>query len=372
MARAAEHRRMTTTDPNLSLFRRLIAIDQPWIWLVYLPLYGATWLGNPPSAGQLTLSAVGVVVFLVIYIEASHRKGRSLIASAIAVLLLGFALSSTGGNWMVFTIYAASIGADLRPAREGRILIVGLVLASTAFAAIAGLIWYFIAMVDVFALVAAYSIMAGHALGEKHADLMMAQEEVRRLSREAERERIARDLHDLLGRTLTLVALKADLAVKLTRRDPDAAEREMRDVAEAARSGLADVRAAVLGMTTAGLAREIDASRAALAAAGVDCVVTGDAAQVSIAHGAVLAMALREAVTNVIRHADAKQCTIALTDEHGRVGVTVTDDGQGGHFREGAGIAGMRSRLAAAGGYLAIAADTSGTRIAAAVPAPAA
>jgi hypothetical protein len=88
------------------------------------------------------------------------------------------------------------------------------------------------------------------SLGEKHADLLRAQEEVRRLSTEAERERIARDLHDLLGRTLTLIALKADLAVKLSARNPAAAEREMKDVADAARGGLSDVRAALAGRTT--------------------------------------------------------------------------------------------------------------------------
>jgi two-component system sensor histidine kinase DesK len=145
----------------------------------------------------------------------------------------------------------------------------------------------------------------------------------------------------------------------------------MKDVAEAARGGLSDVRAALAGMNKAGLARELEASRTALEAAQIRCEVTGEDLAEGAANGAVLAMALREAVTNVIRHAGAAHCRILLEREAGSVRLTVVDDGQGGRFREGAGLRGMRARLGAAGGWLNIDADGSGTRIAAAIPASA-
>jgi two-component system sensor histidine kinase DesK len=209
--------------------------------------------------------------------------------------------------------------------------------------------------------------VSGMAIAEKNVELMRAQEEVRLLAQTAERERIARDLHDLLGRTLTLIALKSDLAVKLD--EQEAARREMREVAEAARDGLAQVRAAISGMTHAGLAHEIEQSRAALAAAGIACEIEGDMLAVPADAGAVLAMALREGVTNVIRHAGAKSCRILLAEADGELKLIVRDDGQGGRFREGDGLRGMRARLAAAGGRLRIRAGQNGTSLAAAIPA---
>jgi two-component system sensor histidine kinase DesK len=275
------------------------------------------------------------------------------------------------GNWTVVAIYATAIAAELRPSREGWRLVLAVTAASVAVAVLTGMDWYFVVMFGVFELMVAIGKISGMTLGEKHADLLRAQQEVRRLSAEAERERIARDLHDLLGRTLTLIALKADLAVKLSPRDRAAAEREMKDIAEAARGGLSDVRAALAGMNHAGLARELEASRSALQAAQIGCDVTGEELAERAANGAVLAMALREAVTNVIRHAGARHCRIVLAEQDGSVSVTVIDDGQGGRFREGAGLTGMRARLAAAGGWLSIHVDGSGTRIAAAIPATA-
>jgi two-component system sensor histidine kinase DesK len=361
----------SATDREAPWFKRLIDVRRPWLWLAYLPLFGATWIGRPPNALELVVSALGVLTFLALYIYASRLRGRALIAPSILVLLLAFAMIPFRGNWTVLAIYATAIAAELRPAREGWRLVFAVTAASVAVALLTGMVWYFVIMFGVFEIMVAIGKISGMNLGEKHADLLLAQEEVRRLSREAERERIARDLHDLLGRTLTLIALKADLAVKLSARDPAAAEREMKDIADAARGGLSDVRAAVAGMNDAGLARELEASRSALRAAQIGCEIVGEDLAERAANGAVLAMALREAVTNVIRHAGATQCTIVLGEEDGGVSVTVIDDGQGGRFREGAGLAGMRARLAAAGGRLSIHVDGSGTRIAAAIPATA-
>lgn len=363
--------RTSSIDRDGPWFKRLIDPHRPWLWLAYLPLFGATWIGRPPDARDLAVSMLGLLTFLAIYIYASRLCGRALIVPTILVLLLAFAMIPFGANWTVLAIYAVAMAAELRPSRDGWRLVFAVAAASVAVAMLTGMAWYFVLMFGVFEMMVAIGKISGMSLGEKHADLLRAQEEVRRLSTEAERERIARDLHDLLGRTLTLIALKADLAVKLSARDPAAAEREMKDVAEAARGGLSDVRAAVAGMNDAGLARELESSRSALQAAQIRCEIVGEDLAERAANGAVLAMALREAVTNVIRHAGAAHCRILLGEEDGGVSVTIIDDGQGGRFREGAGLTGMRARLAAAGGRLSIHVDGSGTRIAAAIPATA-
>ena len=174
-------------------------------------------------------------------------------------------------------------------------------------------------------------------------------------------------LHDLLGRTLTLISLKAELAAKLAATDPDCATAEMRDVAQAARNGLAEVRAAVSGMTGASFSRELDLSRTALDAAGI--IATTEAAALPMGEaGAVLGMALREAITNVVRHSEAGHCRIAIENDPFEARLIVEDDGSGGSFHEGAGLTGMRTRLAAAGGSLHVEGSASGTRLRATLP----
>ncbi len=213
------------------------------------------------------------------------------------------------------------------------------------------------------------STVSRESLYEHNRALAEAQDEVRRLSRTAERERIARDLHDLIGRSLTLVALKADLAARLIATEPARAAAEMRGVAEVAREGLAEVRASLAGMAGGSLGREADASRAALAAAGIDATLEGDPDTIPPEAGAVLAMTLREAVTNVIRHAGATQCRLSIAAANGVARLAVVDDGRGGSFLEGFGLAGMRQRLTAAGGTLTLGPAHPGTRIEATVPA---
>ncbi|UYY59982.1 sensor histidine kinase [Sphingomonas sp. S2-65] len=353
-------------------YQRIADVRSPWIWLAYLPLFGATWFGHPPGVRDLIVSAVGLLIFLALYVYAARAPARRALSASILIMALAFAMIPFGGNWTVLAVYACSTAAERRPARAAVQLVGILVLVSVAATILARLPWYAVAMLALFELMVVYGKMAGMALGEKHGALLRAQEEVRLLAREAERERIARDLHDVLGRTLTLIALKSDLAARLAASDPAAAEHEIRDVAEAARGALAEVRATVAGMNHAGLGREIEASRDALATAGIACDVDGEDLAISAEDGAVLAMALREAVTNVIRHAAATRCTILLEQEDGAARLTVSDNGRGGDFREGSGLRGMRARLSASGGRLRVDVSDRGTQVTAAVPAVAA
>jgi len=203
-------------------------------------------------------------------------------------------------------------------------------------------------------------------LGGANARLRVAQDEIEHLAKLAERERIARDLHDLLGHTLSVIILKSELASKLAERDVERARNEIRDVERISRDALSQVRAAVRGYRAGGLAAEIEDARRALDAANVVLTADLQSAPLPPSHEAVLSMALREAVTNVVRHANARQCRIAIecgaADLGGRstaaVGgatqcvLTVTDDGRGGGEPFGSGLTGMRERVEALGGTL--------------------
>jgi two-component system sensor histidine kinase DesK len=343
--------------------------DGPWPWLVYLVFYAVPWFWVRPALWQLAISAAGLAVFLPVYFVSHRLSGARLLAAAAAMLLIGVALAPFGGGWTVFPIYAASEAGRFRPARRAALAIalIAAVTITTGLGLRQPLFWW--ASGVMLLVITGGATISRTAFYERTQALLASQEEVRRLAGTAERERITRDLHDVVGRTLTLAALKADLAAKLAASDPGRAEVEMRGVAEVARAGLAEVRAALAGQVGSTLEHEVAASREALDAAGITARVTGSEAAIPPDAGAVLAMTLREAVTNVIRHAEASACAIELALNDTSARLVVADDGLGRGVREGLGLSGMRQRLVAAGGSLSIAPAAPGTRLVATVPA---
>jgi two-component system sensor histidine kinase DesK len=212
---------------------------------------------------------------------------------------------------------------------------------------------------------------------QKRADtkLRAAQDENLALAAVAERERIARDLHDVLGHTLSVIVLKAELASRLIHRnetsDHQRAAAEIADVERIARTSLAEVREAIGGYRSRGLAAEIEAARLTLDAAGVALIVDSDAAgadsapnatHLSAAEETALSLALREAVTNIVRHARATTCNLRLITEAGRRRLVVEDNGEHAIAREGNGLRGMRERIESLGGQLSLERD-HGTRL---------
>lgn len=190
---------------------------------------------------------------------------------------------------------------------------------------------------------------------QKRADskLRAALEENVALAAVAERERIARDLHDVLGHTLSVIVLKAELAGRLVSLDPDRAVAEMADVEQTSRSALAEIREAIGGYRSRGLEAEIDAARRTLDAAGVTLLAESkpDRESLSPQEETALALALREAVTNIVRHARATNCRLHFVSDAGHRRLVVEDDGQQTVAREGNGLRGMRERIESLGGH---------------------
>jgi len=344
-------------------------LNGPLPWLAYLPFYVLPWLWQPPTRLAVIAAVIGVAIFLPLYLTAYRTTGTRLLVASCVVMALAAALATLGGNWTVYAIYASAMAGGLRDTRLAGRLIGGFALLTVALglALSQPLLWWLPGVLLV--VTTGFGVIQREAIHDRNEALLLAQEEVRRLSRTAERERITRDLHDVVGRTLTLIALKSDIAVRLSADDPTAAAEEMRNVAGVAREGLTELRAALAGVAGGSLAREAEVSRGVLAAAGVASEFEGDPESVPPDAGAVLAMTLREAVTNVIRHADAGRCRMAISFADGVARLIVEDDGRGGSFSEGTGLGGMRQRLTAAGGSLSLERTVPGTRLAAMVPA---
>ncbi|WP_233282188.1 sensor histidine kinase [Caulobacter vibrioides] len=339
------------------------------VFLVYLPFYFISWLYRRPGELEVAASMVGLVVFLGLFASIHVRKRPPALWQVLAVFGVGLALSPFKSTWTVYTIYAMAYGARLAPRRLALRTMIGMELVVLAIGVVflrdAWSIW---ASGLLFGAITGFATLMQADIERKNEALAIAHEEVRALASTAERERISRDLHDLLGHTLTLVAVKAELAARLVSRDPAAAEREMQAVAATAREALSEVRTAVVGMKGASLAFELDKARQALAAGGVEATVSALTTDGHPGQEAVLAMALREGVTNVIRHAGASRCDISLTPSASALVLTIADNGQGGRLVEGSGLKGMRARLAAIGGTLDVKSDKAGTRLVATAP----
>jgi two-component system sensor histidine kinase DesK len=190
----------------------------------------------------------------------------------------------------------------------------------------------------------------------------MAHEEIEHLAKVAERERIARDLHDVLGHTLSVIILKSELASKLIDRDPERAKIEIRDVEQTSREALAEVRSTIRGYRQQDLEAEFKRAKATLETAGVK--VNSQSVRVGLtpAQESVVAMVVREAVTNVVRHAQAQNCELHLAPENGTCVLKIRDDGHGSSQLEGNGLRGMRERVEALGGTL-VRETSTGTKL---------
>jgi two-component system sensor histidine kinase DesK len=228
-----------------------------------------------------------------------------------------------------------------------------------------------------FAIAAIFMVVVGLAnlfiAEQKRAEckLSKAQEENAALAAVAERERIARDLHDVLGHTLSVVVLKAELAGRLIGRDNARAAAEIADVERTARTALAEVREAIGGYRAKGLRAEVDMARMTLEAASVTLRCDTLPPTLKAREETALSLSVREAVTNIVRHAQATECTLRFTSApDGFTKLEVEDNGPRTIQREGNGLRGMRARVEELGGRFRIErASTNGTRLVIELPA---
>ncbi|TYK47872.1 sensor histidine kinase [Actinomadura decatromicini] len=213
-----------------------------------------------------------------------------------------------------------------------------------------------------------------------HQETHDARDALARLAVTEERLRFSRDLHDLLGHSLSLIAVKSELAMRLAAADPERAGAEMADVRRAAREALREVRAAVHGYRAVELDAELAGVRAVLDAAGIRCTVEGlagraaseDAAGLPPEVRTVLAWVVREGATNVIKHSEARRCVLTLSSCGGSVALEMRNDGvRAADGTPGSGLTGLAERLAVLGGEVAAGPDgRDGFLLRAVVPLP--
>ena len=282
-----------------------------------------------------------------------------------ALISLGFVMGLVGGQtWVEPVIFASAVLSGRLKPRQVVWAIGGLEILNVILCIIA--IHDFFAFLQGVFLLPVIAIAVSNLVYavETNRALRLARQEIARLAVNEERLRFARDLHDLLGHTLSLIAIKSELAGQLIAESPTAARREVSDIETAARTALQDVRAAVAGYRQPTLASEIDGAQEMLTAAGIAVTVQRLPVVLPPPVEALFAWTLREGVTNVLRHSHAHACAISINQEDEVYAISIADDGCGvasdATPAGGNGLRGIQERAATLGGVVQTAASASG------------
>lgn len=324
----------------------------PYVWLVYLGFFFVEPVMAHAGWKQWLITGLASAIFVVLYFASFWVRGRRRLGYSAAIALLGLGFAPWNEGAAVFIIYASVGIAQIGEAGFAAKALAGLLAIAGAEALLLHLsVWFWIYCIGLSLALGSVSIYFAQR-NEANRRLRMAQDEIEHLARVAERERIARDLHDVLGHTLSLVVLKSELAAKLIGRDPARAESEIREVERISRDALSEVRKAIGGYRAGGLEEELARAASTLRTAGVTPECESAPVPLSPTQETVLALAVRESVTNVVRHAGAAHCRMKIERANGCCRLEIQDDGRGGIQAEGNGVRGMRERVEALGGTL--------------------
>lgn len=332
------------------------------IWLFYLEGAAAEVVRAGPGWRQ-ALGIAALVVFVATYLIALNRAGAFrhdpqdrrdlairwslLVVLVLCVLAL---VPAAGDEALTGVVFISAAGMGSLRAKQGWILMLTLFAATEAAARLvpgwSGTNYGFAV------ILAGLAVWGLRTAFNRQRQLVAAERELRELAIEEERSRIARDLHDILGHSLTVISVKTELAERMIDIDLDRTRTELRDLSGLARDALADVRSTALGVRGVSLPGEIAAAREALASAGIDAELPTAADEVPSHRRELFAWAVREGVTNVVRHSGATTCRVSMTP----TSLSVVDDGAGPDAASpaGQGLEGLRQRCRLAGATLAV------------------
>jgi two-component system sensor histidine kinase DesK len=325
---------------------------------------------------------VGIALFIGIYMSVLppvrwlSRRGPGAVIAALALLpVIAITLLAAGAppSFSALFVYVAAATGMLLPPRTAA----GLILATGVGVGILGAVRGDedgAVAATVLTVVAIGSMMAAFGrVTRVNRELRDTREELATLAVADERLRIARDVHDLLGHSLSVITLKSELAARLLERDPARAADELEEIQAVSREALAEVREAVKGYRGLALAESLTRARSALTAAGIDCELAGAQPALPADVDAVLAWAVREGTTNVIRHSQASHCEIRIRADRESAALEIDDDGRpaAAPGTGGSGLDGLRERAQRVRGTLeAGARPGGGFRLRVTVPLP--
>lgn len=338
------------TSGTMHKYKYLPYINLVYLMFLFFPLFFNPRLDNV----HIIATLASLAIFLPMHFMSYSSSSRVAILIAAAMVLLCYALMPLNYGANTYLIYGVITAAYVYKARNALIyLFVALALMGIQAYWLKFPFIFFAATTIMSSMLVFYTLYSRN-VERSNQSLKLSQQEVQRLAQSAERERIGRDLHDVLGHTLSLIVMKSELASRLFERDPDAAITQIREVESVARDALGQIRTAVAGIKLAGLEAELANARLSLLSADIQLHYQLAAVELSSEVETVLALAVREAVTNIIRHSNAQHVEIELIKNKNTLQLKISDDGKNKLVVPGHGLSGMRERLELLGGRLEI------------------
>jgi two-component system sensor histidine kinase DesK len=339
----------------------------PSIWAM---IWVAVWtfpLIGPLSTVTTVPAAAGLLAFELVYVyttaagfDALHpARVRNALFGVVAVLGLGLAIAY-GPHWLILLLYVSCCGAAVFAGAEPPLIALCVLGAALAAEVVIGLARHMepwaLGSTIVGTILSTLLVGAVRRMVRLVEELKRTRAALAEIAVAEERLRFARDLHDLLGHTLSVVVVKAEAVRRLIDRDPVAAAAQAADIENVGRRALVEIREAVTGYRESGLTAELTRAKGALAAAGIAADVLQTADPLPDGADRLLAWVVREATTNVVRHSGARRCEIAVTVTDGAASLRVSDDGDFAGTAPppppGNGLRGLTERLSTAGGTL--------------------
>lgn len=370
--------------PVTHLSRNPLTRHGHWLVLVWAPLLLGAYIVAAAQERQwrdmLLLLAAAATFFLTIVAFYRPRALRwftlpawlplTLLAALVGTALL--TVRTVGRSELAFVAVAllAIAAAVVLPPRVVPVVVVLIAVVSGAGGLLAGWGWGVVSWLTITTALSGMGTFVVHRLGATISELSRTRQQLAEAAVSAERMRFSRDLHDLLGHTLSVIVVKAEVVRRLAEADPAAAATHGAEIEQLGRSALTEVRQAVAGYREGGLEDEISRAAAALRAGGIEPEVGHVPPGLDPGAERQLAWVVREATTNVLRHSGAHRCAVRVDRSGGRARVTVADDGQStpGSMRSGTGLLGLQERLAGRGGTVTVQHRPDGFTLVAEVP----
>jgi two-component system, NarL family, sensor histidine kinase DesK len=360
-----------------------------FVWLIYWTIPVFSILFYAPMNMRAWLGLLLLLSFLPVYRQTFWAKGAEKIPYIVAEIVIIAILALMFNPSMLYMGFYPAVVIGMLPNKKhmlwtlAGLTVVNLLVIYIDVGFNQSLLteWFGLLVMLLSMCVTPFGVRSGIRRRELSEQLAQANSQIQRLTKIEERQRIARDLHDTLGHTLSMITLKSELAEKLIQRDPERAAKEIHDIQIASRSALSQVRELVVDMRTVDFQEELEGARQILAAANIKLQVKGELSEKlkePTLRTTILAMCMREAITNVVRHSQASHCEIHLIEDASTIELAICDDGIGCRIgsadhekavKSGNGLFGMRQRLELVNGTLQIQCEPQkGTKLTISVP----
>lgn len=328
----------------------------PYLSLAYLAIFFVNLYFDPVSDISALVVAVGLIAFLACYFSSLWVHGPQLIACIASIFIIGVVMAQFNFGASVFFVYAAAACSQFKTYRVALGALTFIICSIGLFAAFTQQSTYFWVPAVLFSFIIGLMTVHQAEVERKNKALKLSQQQIEALAKTAERERIGRDLHDILGHSLSVITLKSELASKMIDKgiELDKIRDEIKAVEQLSRETLAQVRGAVVGYNQATIRDELLQAQVATKAADIELISNIETLELPADTESQLALITREAITNIVRHAETERAWVTLREQDNVIELTIADQGEMNDYQANSGFNSMRQRIVKLGGEMHI------------------